>query len=973
MKTILRTLILSVLASSLLLASATKAELQTHKKIVGYFPEWGVYSAHNNYAPSDIPFNKLTHVNYAFAKITNGQVAIFDDWAATGISFNEAWNSPYKGTLGQFKKLKNSYPNTSFLISVGGWTQSGAFHDAALSAKSRHVFAQSCVEFIRQWNFDGVDIDWEFPTFSREPDRVDNANDIGTPSADAAEKQTFTLLLRDIRAALDSAGAEDNRYYQLTAAVGSSKSMIEGTEPENYAQYLDFINVMTYDMHGAWDTKTNHQSPIFENKKVSHDNLSISDSVKLLKKHGVSANKIIIGSPFYSRGWKGVKKDAPITSLPGLGASASGGANGIWDGGRAAGVNPYYYIKSQMENDDSFTKYRDPISKMPYLYSESKGEMYTYDDEISVQAKSDYVNDESLGGIIFWEVSADYPSKGSALTTVIYNSFFPEGHPQYANEEVSNANSNETLTNINSSDTTIIPPVDTNSSNNNNTNTTTNNGNANATSPQTPIKDTTRNSEWSSSSVYLQGNVIHYENASYQAKWWTKGNIPGTEQWGVWELLSGSTTIDITQESNNTSSGTNTTEVSDTNNSTTTPLESIITGGAQEYQASTVYYENDKAIYNGHLFLARWWTRGKTPIDSKWGVWHDLGLVSEVTTEDNSQDESNTTVDDTTTSVPDVNSITPSTEVDVAKSMFAPFVDTTAWPPYDFAKNTQETQNKNYALGFIVATNATTCEASWGTYYKLDSNELNMLEKVQTIQANGGRALLSFGGAASTPLASACGSVSSLVAEYQRVVDTLHLKEIDFDIEGAYSRDEVSITRRSQALKILQENNPELKIWFTLATLPTGLTEAAGMTILRAAISNGVVISGVNIMAMDYGDNAAPNPSGKMGFYAIEAAKSLHTQLVSLYPGVDENKLWKMVGITPMIGMNDVTTEVFTQSDADEVLSFAQEKNIGLVSLWSANRDKECQGGVASYVSISCSSLKQDANAFTKIFTQYGK
>ena len=90
---VILSLITALFCTMSLEASPTKSELDSHKKIVGYFPEWGVYSAHNFYEPSDTPFNKLTHINYAFARIINGEIAIFDDWAATGISFGESWDS----------------------------------------------------------------------------------------------------------------------------------------------------------------------------------------------------------------------------------------------------------------------------------------------------------------------------------------------------------------------------------------------------------------------------------------------------------------------------------------------------------------------------------------------------------------------------------------------------------------------------------------------------------------------------------------------------------------------------------------------------------------------------------------------------------------------------------------------------------------------------------------------------------------
>ncbi|WP_295003135.1 glycosyl hydrolase family 18 protein [Sulfurimonas sp.] len=607
--TVKKRVILSLLASLMLVtssyASPTKAELDSHKKIVGYFPEWGIYSAHNNYTPADTPFDKLTHINYAFARIIDGEVAIFDDWAATGVSHGEPWNSQYSGNLGQFKKFKKDFPDTSVLISVGGWTQSAGFHDAAINEVSRQKFADSCVEFIRQWDFDGVDIDWEFPTQVRQPDTIDTAGDTGTPNADAAEKQTFTLLLKTIRETLTAAGEQDGKYYQLTAAVGASVTTINNVETDKYHQYLDFINIMTYDMHGAWENKTNHQSALFSNPDITDPfKLTIDNAVKLMIKAGVPASKLVIGSPYYSRGWKGVKNNGPIDSLPGLDATATGGAKGIWDGGRAAGINPYYHIKSQMENDTSFVKYRDPYTKTPYLYSESKGEMYTYEDEVSVGVKAEYVNNNSLGGVIFWELSADFPSKGSSLTNVLFNTLLDGVHPRYTNADM--LNTGDTTNNDTQTETEVTVEVEVE-------------------------VDTNGVEIYNSLSTYQTGAQVSYKGVIYTSLWWTQGNTPGIASSNVW--TSDKETTDQTNET-------------DTTTDTTTTINEIDTATNLEiWNPTRVYFANDKVISNSVVYTASWWTKGNIPGSEQWGPWK-IDSSSSVETDETITDD--TTTDDTT-------------------------------------------------------------------------------------------------------------------------------------------------------------------------------------------------------------------------------------------------------------------------------------------------------------------------------------
>ena len=207
--------------------------------------------------------------------------------------------------------------------------------------------------------------------------------------------------------------------------------------------------------------------------------------------------------------------------------------------------------------------------------------------------------------------------------------------------------------------------------------------------------------------------------------------------------------------------------------------------------------------------------------------------------------------------------------------------------------------------------------------------------------------MVSFGGASNQELAEVITNVSRLQASYQSVLNTYNLTHIDFDIEGGAQANHAAIDRRSQAIAGLQQTaaaaGKQLRVWFTLPVLPTGLT-ADGLYVLQSALKYGVKIGGVNIMAMDYGDNAAPSPRGQMGSYAIQSAQSMFTQLQSLY-GTQKTsaQLWAMVGITPMIGVNDVVDEIFTQQDAQQVEAFAVQKGLGELSFWSLNRDQAGQ------------------------------
>jgi Glycosyl hydrolases family 18 len=177
---------------------------------------------------------------------------------------------------------------------------------------------------------------------------------------------------------------------------------------------------------------------------------------------------------------------------------------------------------------------------------------------------------------------------------------------------------------------------------------------------------------------------------------------------------------------------------------------------------------------------------------------------------------------------------------------------------------------------------------------------------VQAIQAAGGHVTISFGGAAGQEAALTASSAASLQAEYQSVIDRYHVTSLDFDIEGAAVQDQHSITLRDQALTGLQAANPGLTVSFTLPVLPTGLT-ADGLNLLASTKHDGVKIDVVNIMAMDYG--ASVDNGGQMGLDAIQAAIATEAQISSM-------GLSAKIGITPMIGVNDVAAEVFTLADA---------------------------------------------------------
>ena len=240
------------------------------------------------------------------------------------------------------------------------------------------------------------------------------------------------------------------------------------------------------------------------------------------------------------------------------------------------------------------------------------------------------------------------------------------------------------------------------------------------------------------------------------------------------------------------------------------------------------------------------------------------------------------------------------------------------------------------------------------------------LSLVQGIRAAGGDVIISFGGASGTELALGCTSASSLQAAYQAVINKYSVNSstpvrIDLDIEGGAITDQASVNRRNQALVGLKNANPNLVISYTLPVLPTGLV-ASGVNMLNSIKAANLNVNVINIMAMDYG--SANDNGGQMGLSAVQAASNTRNQVLAA-------GLTATIGVTPMIGINDVNTEIFQLSDATMLLNFANQNSyITRLSMWSVSRDNgSCPNqGFASPV---CSGISQSNWAFANIFKPF--
>ncbi|MGI5427844.1 chitinase [Streptomyces sp. CA-179760] len=290
---------------------------------------------------------------------------------------------------------------------------------------------------------------------------------------------------------------------------------------------------------------------------------------------------------------------------------------------------------------------------------------------------------------------------------------------------------------------------------------------------------------------------------------------------------------------------------------------------------------------------------------------------------------------------------------------------TTSYAPYVSATDAAATDSAGspttYNLAFVLA-GGSGCTPRWDGKDALGDSAVK--SRIAKLKEDGGQVRVSFGGASGKELAAACDSAPELAAAYGEALDAAGATRADFDIEGDELADSASIEVRSKAIALLQKERTDLEVSFTLPVMPSGLGKDS-LTLLASANDNGVQVATVNLMTMNYGSSF----DGDMGGYALAAAKASHTQLKKVF-GTSDAAAWRGMALTSMIGVNDVAGETFTLADAAEVRSFAEDKGIGWVSMWSAARDRQCADGAKTdKPATDCSGVKQSSGAFAEKFS----
>ena len=389
--------LVSLLLILIVVSCATKEpSTQTPVIMAYYVPE-------RDWQPASIPVEQLTHIIFSFTHVIDGTMQ-FSQPAISGPKLRE------------LVAQKRRNPDLKVMIACGGWGADG-FSDMALTAESRQQFVASAQAFIQDYALDGLDIDWEYPAISGAGTR-----------ARPEDKENFTLLMQELRAALD----ELDRPQTLTFASAGWKRYYDNLELEPVMEAADFMNIMTYDQVTGVSVYTGHHTPLgavprtaleglpmadfldslhqaesAEGWTTDADTRSIEKIVDYLITRGVDPRQLVIGAAFYGRAWKGV----PPTNL------------GLYQLSRGIHIGWYAYhqIRQHIEPDSLYVRYWDPEAQAPFFYNARDSILLSYDDTVSVRLKMDYAIRQGLGGLMFWELGND-TKEPNGLLDAIYSS-----------------------------------------------------------------------------------------------------------------------------------------------------------------------------------------------------------------------------------------------------------------------------------------------------------------------------------------------------------------------------------------------------------------------------------------------------------------------------------------------------------------------------------------------------------------------
>lgn len=356
------------LAAFAALAVTARAEY----KVVCYFGSWAVYRpGAGKYDISYIDPTLCTHMIYTFVGLgQDDTVKVLDPWQDLPDEYG-------KDGFGRFNKLRQLNPDVKTMIAIGGWNEGSAKYSELVANPTRRAkFVNSVVKFLDKYGFDGFDVDWEYP------------NQRGGKPRD---KENYIALLKELKEKFAERG------YLLSAAVGAAET--SASQSYNIAamsKYLDFINLMSYDLHGAWEATTGINAPLYARKGASANEakLTVDASIKYWLQQGAPAEKLVLGVPFYGRAFTLQNKDQHGVGAPTTGPGVAGPFT------REKGMLGYNEICS-----GDWTVVFDEEQRTPYAYNGNQ--WVGFDNIKSLTEKAEYVKAHGLGGAMVWSIETD--------------------------------------------------------------------------------------------------------------------------------------------------------------------------------------------------------------------------------------------------------------------------------------------------------------------------------------------------------------------------------------------------------------------------------------------------------------------------------------------------------------------------------------------------------------------------------------
>jgi len=404
------------------------------KRMVAYFEEWGIYS--RDYLVQDIPVGDLTHINYSFFDVkANGDVTLFDPWAATDKRFTAAeqvtrtfsatawselsdeqqqtyssgqtftsrsngdgsvtvsgvpvgWENTdaLAGNLGQLDLLRQLHPEINLGLALGGWTLSDEFSLALDDASGRETFTDNLITTLKTYDFfNTVDFDWEYP----------GGGGLDGNASSSQDGLNFAATLQLLRQKLNLLSRETGEQYEISVATAGGADKLANLNLSGLDPYVDFYNVMAYDFHGGWENSTGHQAAM----TADPGGYDVVTAIDQFRQNGVALDKVVLGAPVYTRAWGEVSAGDRY----GLGQSGSASAA---PGSFEAGNYDQKDLITGIEND-SFDLIWDDEAKAAFAYNDSSRLWSSVETAATIAGKAAYVNEADLGGMMFWALSND--------------------------------------------------------------------------------------------------------------------------------------------------------------------------------------------------------------------------------------------------------------------------------------------------------------------------------------------------------------------------------------------------------------------------------------------------------------------------------------------------------------------------------------------------------------------------------------